>query len=111
MQDLFLQVVIPCLLFISFFLLEVRFRKFEKLITLALICFCVIIFLLHFQNGELILFFVGLVVGLFIEVGLGFIARSQHWENASFFGVPYWLPIIWGIGFVLIHRIGSLIVK
>ena len=111
MQDLFLQIVIPCLLFVVFFLLQVRFGKSERLLTVTLIGFCVVIFLLHFQNGEFLLFLIGLVLGLSIEVGLGLIARSQHWANASFFGVPYWLPIIWGIGFVLIHRVGNLIVK
>lgn len=48
----------------------------------------------------------GLFLGIFIEVVLGAVARQQYWVNASLMGVPVWLPIAWGIGFVVITRIG-----
>jgi hypothetical protein len=56
------------------------------------------------------MFITGLIFGLFIELFLGLIIRTQFWENASFFGIPYWLPIVWGYGFIVIYKIGDFIV-
>lgn len=62
------------------------------------------------ESGEVYLYLIGVVMGLTIEVGLGLINRSQHWDNASLFGVPYWLPVIWGYGFVAMRRIGNAVI-
>jgi hypothetical protein len=52
--------------------------------------------------GLLVFGFVGLIYGIFVEVVLGKIGRTQHWKDAHFFGVPLWLPFAWGVGFVAI---------
>jgi hypothetical protein len=52
--------------------------------------------------GVLTFGFVGLIYGIFVEVIMGKIARTQHWKNTQFFGVPPWLPFAWGVGFVAI---------
>lgn len=52
--------------------------------------------------GLLAFGFVGLIYGIFVEVVLGKIARTQHWKDTRFFGVPPWLPFAWGVGFVAI---------
>lgn len=88
-----------------FFVAQV-FILLELPLTVLAILFCVLL-LVRREKGELLLFFVGLGTGLIIEVGLGMIARTQHWEYASLFGVPYWLPLIWGYGFVIMRRIGN----
>ena len=72
-------------------------------VVLAII---ILILSIKYYKSELKLFFLGLALGFIIEVGLGLIARQQYWDNASLMGVPVWLPLIWGIGFVAITRVG-----
>lgn len=93
---------------IVFFVAQVLINN-EMFLTILSIVFSVVL-LLRREPGEVLLFFVGFATGLIIEVGLGMVTRTQHWENASLFGVPYWLPVIWGYGFVVMRRIGNLIV-
>jgi hypothetical protein len=93
---------------VLFFLAQVLVVK-EIPLTVLAVCFSAVL-LWRRERGEGVLFAVGFVVGLSIEVGLGLIARSQHWENASLWGVPYWLPVIWGYGFVVMRRIGNHVV-
>lgn len=98
-----------CLPFILFFLFQVAFPKYEK--TLSFILLILIFSGLIYLNSlpYFVIFILGLLIGIFIEVILGLVVRTQHWENASFFGVPYWLPLVWGYGFVVIHQVGNII--
>ncbi len=94
-----------------FFIVQVTINRE---IPLTLIAIAMTVFVLSRSNnieGETFLFIIGLLLGLVIEVALGLILRTQHWEKASFFGVPYWLPIIWGYGFVMIHRVGNIVLE
>ncbi len=100
--------IILAMLFLSFFVLEVSYQN-EIFLTGIMVLVSVAL-LPSYEKGEVYLYLAGLLGGVFIEVGLGQINRLQHWENASFFGVPYWLPLVWGFGFVLIRRIGNLII-
>lgn len=100
------ELIIPSILFVSFFVFQVFAQPSELTLTITLLALIAITFLLHRNKGEGKMFLVGLGAGLFIEVVLGLVARQQHWENASLFGVPYWLPLIWGVAFPLITRIG-----
>jgi len=93
---------------IVFFVAQVTIL-YELPLTILAILFCLLL-LVKRDRGEGILFFVGLSAGLIIEVGLGMVARTQHWEYASLFGVPFWLPLIWGYGFVVMRRLGNSIV-
>ena len=93
---------------VAFFLLQVLILR-ETPLTVAALALCMLLYIRR-ESGELHLFAFGLLLALVIEVGLGLIARSQHWAHASLFGVPYWLPLIWGYGFVVIRRVGNLIV-
>jgi hypothetical protein len=94
---------------VAFFLLQVLILR-EFPLTLAALALCALLYIRR-ESGELHLFAFGLLLALIIEVGLGLVARSQHWEHASLLGVPYWLPLIWGYGFVVIRRVGNLIVQ
>ena len=94
---------------VVFFLFQVLVLA-ELPITVLAIVFSALL-LWNRQRGEGVLFVTGLLIGLVIEVGLGFVARTQHWDYASFFGVPFWLPIMWGYGFVAMRRIGNIIVE
>lgn len=107
MLEIFL-IVSPLFLF---FIIQVTVNKEIPLTIAALV---ITIFALYqSQNviGEAVLFISGLIIGLIIEVGLGFVLRTQHFEHASFFGVPYWLPFMWGYGFIVIHRFGDVLLQ
>ena len=101
-------IILPLFLF---FVVQVGINKE---VPLALTVVAIAVFALYQSNnilGEVSLFVIGLLFGLIIEVGLGLVLRTQHWDKASLFGVPYWLPLIWGYGFVIIHRLGDLILQ
>ena len=66
---------------------------------------------ISYEKKEELLILFGIILGFIIEVVLGLVYRAQFWENASLFGVPIWLPLICGYGFLIIRRIGNLIVK
>jgi len=88
------------------------FVKADELIfTGAIILILLINFKIKYNKGEWTLFFLGFLLGLFIEVVLGLFYRMQYWENPSLLGVPLWLPFVWGYAFVFIRRIGNAIVK
>ncbi len=81
-----------------------RFSELE--LTAFIIVVSFLIFLLKDHKNEKYLFIIGILVGSFIEIGLRVLGYQQIWTEASLFGVPYWLPIAWGLGFVLITRFG-----
>lgn len=81
----------------------------ELAYTVVLLILLLVSFKIQYHKREWLLFGVGVLAGLVLEVGAGQIYRLQYWEQDSLFGVPYWLPILWGIGFVYIRRIGNAI--
>ena len=100
--------ILTVLLWIIFFVVQVTVLL-EVPLTILAIGLCVLL-LLRRVPGEIHLFALGVILALIIELGLGLIARSQHWDHASLFGIPYWLPLMWGYGFVVMRRIGNVIV-
>ena len=82
----------------------------EIFIAIILLVFLIITFKIKYFKGEWALFILGVILGSIIELGGG-PYKLQYWEQGSLLGIPIWLPIIWGIGFIYIRRIGNLIVK
>jgi hypothetical protein len=103
------KAIFPLGLWLIFFGFEVSMSSEFWLTTLASVVSMAMLYLV--TRGERWLYAIGVTLGLVIEVGLGQIARMQHWENASLFGVPFWLPLVWGVGFVAIRSIGNFIVE
>ncbi len=103
---LFSDVVIPLIGFVLFFVVQAAGHTSEKALTLTVILLGGGIFALHYNVGEIALFLLGLLFGLLIEIGLRKLGSQQKWSRASLFGIPYWLPFAWGIGFVVITRLG-----
>lgn len=103
------HVILTVALWIIFFVVQVLVLL-ELPLTILAVALCVVL-LARRVAGEVQLFIFGVAMALIIELGLGLIARSQHWDHASLFGIPYWLPLIWGYGFVVMRRIGNLIVE
>lgn len=103
------SLVLGLILFIVFFIFQTVFKFSEIILLCIAISFSVILLLLFPYLPNLILFCIGLVLGFIIEVILGLVSRQQYWEQSSLLGVPFWLPVAWGYGFVLITQIGFFI--
>jgi hypothetical protein len=100
---------IPFVGFILFFIFQAKGKIGEVILTSAIIFLTAVTLLVSYHDNEWLLFLVGLSFGILIEIGLRYFGYQQVWERASFFGVPYWLPIIWGFGFIIITRLGIFI--
>jgi hypothetical protein len=85
--------------------------KNEFLITISIIVLFIACFFFEYHKGELSLLFIGIITGIIIELGGSLIYKLQYWIVGSFFGIPLWLPLLWGYGFIFIRRIGNIVVK
>ncbi|MFA5745163.1 MAG: hypothetical protein WC887_03045 [Candidatus Paceibacterota bacterium] len=89
------------------FLVSQSSGRFSELaLTAFIVIVTFLVFIMKDHKNEVLLFVIGILVGSFIEIGLRILGYQQVWTDASLFGVPYWLPIAWGLGFVLITRVG-----
>ncbi len=104
------EIVIQLLQLIIVFII-LTFTRNELIFTLVIAVLLLVNFKIKYNKNEWGLFLIGCLVGFIIEVALGKIYRMQYWQQDSLFGVPVWLPLLWGYGFVFIRRIGNLIVK
>lgn len=105
-----LKILNPSILLIVLFIFELFLTEWQ--FFAVVIIFSIFSVLIKPENNkEKYLYIIGVLLGLVIEIGLGLIHRQQMWTNASLWGVPVWLPFIWGLGFIYIRRIGNLIVK
>lgn len=100
---------IPLIGFIIFFIIQAKGRKTEITLAVYIILVLIATFALNYYPNEWLLFFTGVGLGIFIEIVLRKFGSQQSWKKASFFGVPYWLPLAWGIGFIIITRLGIFI--
>lgn len=108
-MDILKEIGVPFAGFILFFVFQAKGKINELVLTFAITILAAITFIISYHSNEWLLFLVGLGFGIIVEVGLRYFGYQQVWERASFFGVPYWLPIIWGFGFVIITRLGGFI--
>jgi len=83
----------------------------EIAISAGLILMTAITFWMSYEKEEYKVFLLGLILGLIMEVGGDAIYKMQYWETGSLFGIPLWLPLLWAYGFIIIRRIGNLIIK
>ena len=97
---------IPLAALVLFFVFQAQGALSEAFLTLFAFGASALLFFWNRRIGEAYLYFLGIIIGLGIEIGFRYLGYQQVWEEASFFGIPYWLPIAWGIGFVLITRVG-----
>ena len=92
-----------------FLLVQTFFQWNEMTLTLVALAAVAISFAPGYHRGETIIFLIGLLYGIVVEIGLGFFHRQQVWLDASLYGVPMWLPIVWGVGFIYIGRLAVFI--
>jgi len=87
------------------------FLRHELFISLAIVIAIGLSFWNQYENKEALLFGIGVVFGLLIEIGSDQFYQLQHWDGGLVFGYPLWLFLFWGYAFVLIRRVGNEIIK
>ena len=68
-------------------------------LTLGLIYF-------HKDKAEFVIFAYGILIGAIVEVIGTQISGYQSFTKPDLGGIPMWLPVVWGYGFVAMKRIG-----
>lgn len=63
----------------------------------------------HKDKTELIIFAYGAVIGAIVEIIGTRVSGYQSFIKPDFGGIPMWLPIVWGYGFIAMERIGFVI--
>jgi hypothetical protein len=86
------------------------FFRTEMAITILAVLGIVLTFFISYNKKEYIVFLFGLIIGLIFEI-IGNFWLGQNWPEASFFTIPIWLPLTWGYGFVIIRRIGNILIE
>ena len=98
------------ILLMTIFFLSFTFNRDEYVATIILATITIVTFLSKYYKGEWILYVTGVVLGIVIELGGNQIYKLQYWIDGSFYGMPLWLPLLWGFTFILINRLGKLVV-
>ena len=109
MKEVLVEIGIPFAAFILFLLFQSIGRLNEWQLVFFIVIVSVFIFLMRYHQHEGVLFLVGIFFGIIVEIGLRYFGYQQVWKDASLSGVPVWLPLVWGIGFVIITRLGLFI--
>jgi len=79
----------------------------EALITIGVVAVVALAFKIRYYPREWALFLLGSLMGLIFELGGDAIYKLQSWSEGSLFGIPSWLPLFWGLGFVFIRRFSN----
>ncbi|MEK6837384.1 MAG: hypothetical protein AABX69_01925 [Nanoarchaeota archaeon] len=67
--------------------------------------------LFTYQKGDIFALIYGTILGFLLEVFEIKVAGFHSFSNPDVLGMPFWMPIAWGYGFVLMKRIGIIIYK
>ena len=79
------------------------------MLTAFIITLAVITGIISYHHNEWLLFVIGLFLELLLKWDYGILVINRSGITLHFFGVPYWLPVIWGFGFVIITRLGMFV--
>lgn len=82
----------------------------ELIISLGVVAVVALAFRFRYYRREWQLFALGCALGLVFELGGDAIYKLQSWSEGSLFGIPAWLPLFWGLGFVFIRRFGNVVI-
>ncbi|MBD3361563.1 hypothetical protein GF358_02095, partial [Candidatus Woesearchaeota archaeon] len=83
------------------------FVKNEILIFAALIIVILITFKIEYSKNEFYWLIIGIIFGILLELGGDYFYKLQTWSSGMLFGIPIWLPLLWGYVFVIVRRIGN----
>ncbi|MBI3589268.1 MAG: hypothetical protein HY093_02545 [Candidatus Liptonbacteria bacterium] len=84
-------------------------RHNTDLFLIYLVLSLVVIFLGKDRKTETWIFIYGLIAGFIVETIGTEVSGYQKFTQPDLLGIPYWLVVSWGYGFVLMKRIGFII--
>jgi len=90
---------------LSYFFWQINFL----LLAIYSILVLAIIFSGRDKKIELNIFVYGLIAGFAVETIGTQISGYQSFTQPDILGIPYWLIVSWGYGFILMKRIGLII--
>ncbi len=61
------------------------------------------------RKNEFIILLYAIIIGFIVETIGANISGYQTFNNPDALGIPYWLLLAWGYGFILMKRIGLII--
>lgn len=86
---------------------------FWRRALLLLVIYLILVFLLiatgKEKKTELLIFIYGLIVGFLVEAIGTQVSGYQSFAKPDIWGLPYWLIVSWGYGFILMKRVGLII--
>ena len=81
--------------------------------VLLLIIYCLLVAAIIFfgkdRKSEAWIFVYGIIAGFIIETIGTQVSGYQSFTNPDVWGIPYWLMVSWGYGFILMKRISLII--
>ncbi|OGF89036.1 hypothetical protein A3I27_03395 [Candidatus Giovannonibacteria bacterium RIFCSPLOWO2_02_FULL_43_11b] len=90
-------------------LLSYLFWQNSLLLFMIYIVLSVVLILWHRDNSEFVIFIYGIIIGGLVEVIGTQVSGYQSFIEPDFLGIPIWLPVVWGYGFVAMKRIGIIL--
>ncbi|MEK9173282.1 MAG: hypothetical protein AAB594_01760 [Patescibacteria group bacterium] len=102
----FLKIFLETLpIFIGIYL-SYQFWQKNYLLFILYLLISVGLILIHKDKSEFLIFTYGIFIGLIVEILGTQKSGYQSFANPDFAGIPIWLPLAWGYGFVAMKRIG-----
>jgi uncharacterized membrane protein YoaT (DUF817 family) len=97
--------VILCVFIIAFMWSD------NALLSIVSLAGCSIaLYIWHRERSELLLFITGAVIGPTVEI-ICIHYGAWSYSNPSFWGIPLWLPIVWGYVAVYLKRVHESLLK
>ena len=100
MHQLFFTSVLALFSFFAVFF----FWEYSSLLSLFLLCISVLMFVVEFRVADVYLYILVGILGALSEV-LSISSGAWRYTEPHLFGIPYWLPFLWGIAGVYIIRL------
>ncbi|OGF76773.1 hypothetical protein A3E62_00965 [Candidatus Giovannonibacteria bacterium RIFCSPHIGHO2_12_FULL_44_29] len=104
-----LKVFIETLPILFGILLSYLFWQNSFVLFIIYIALSVVLILRHRDNSEFAIFIYGIIIGGLVEVIGTQVSGYQSFTEPDFLGIPMWLPVVWGYGFVAMKRIGIIL--
>ena len=102
--------VLSELLPILLVLIVLVFVRSEIILSILILLAIIVSFKIKYYPKEIYVFIFVFFMGIIFEL-IGNSLLGQSWGEASFFRIPIWLPLSWAYSFIVIRRIGNIIVK
>lgn len=88
-------------------LLSYLFWRNNFLLFVIYLALTLVLIYFHGDKTEFVIFAYGILIGAIVEVIGTQVSGYQSFAKPDLGGIPLWLPIAWGYGFVAMKRIGS----